>query len=40
MLSALLVLNTPQLQNRAIVRATSAELRRFSLTQSIIFLAK
>ena len=38
MRSALLVLNTPQLQKRAIVRETSAGVRRFSLTQSIIFL--
>ena len=40
MLSALLMLKTPQLQKRAIVRAAAAALRRFSLTQSIIFLAK
>jgi hypothetical protein len=39
-LSALLMLNTPQLQKRAIVRETSAAPRRFSLTQSIIFLTK
>ena len=38
MRSALLVLNTPQVQKRAIVRETSAGVRRFSLTQSIIFL--
>ena len=40
MLSALLRLNTPQLQKRAIVQATAAGLRRFSLTQSTIFFAK
>jgi hypothetical protein len=40
MCSALLVLNTPQLQKRAIVLASCAGLRRFSFAQSIIFLAK
>ncbi len=40
MRSARVVLNTPQTQNRAIARAASAGVRRFSLTQSTIFFAK